>query len=40
LNLEIDKTGAGPHKSQCIFSNITELECSEEEKGNLLSFPN
>ena len=40
MNLLIDKTGAGPHKSQCIFSKIEELECSEEEKGNLVSFPN
>lgn len=27
LNLLIDKTGAGPHKSQCIFLRIEELEC-------------
>jgi hypothetical protein len=40
LNFSIDKTGADPHKSQWIFSKITELECSERKKGNRLSFPN
>jgi len=40
MNFLVDKTGAGPYKSQCTFSKTSVLECLECEKGNLLTFPN
>lgn len=35
-----DKIGDRPHKSQKILLKIIEIELSEQENDNLLSFPN